>query len=238
MKTTTSQHIAKLSQRLTTIILRLIAITIFIVCSVSFAKTASAQIIQYNDSTFLVSGRIVERNSMASLYAVHVMNMNQRTGTISKIDGRFRILAKENDTIYFSSIGFGRMTLVVSSDILSIEKEVLVYLEEEAIELQSVEIHGKTFAQFREEVLSFRPKPLEFNEQLAKRLETDLEYLGTGKPFAIQGPISFLYENFNEKARLGRAIQRNRERYGNPDDYKDYPIKIGFITEEEERQGL
>lgn len=174
---------------------------------------------------------------MASLYAVHVMNMSQKVGTISKIDGRFRIPAKQGDTIWFSSLGYGRMSLIVTKEILSIEKEPLVYLEEEAIELQSVEIHGKTFAQFREEVLSFRPKAIEFNEQLAKRLDEDLEYLGTGKPFTIQGPVSFLYETFNEKARLSRAIQRNREKYGNPEDYKTYPIKIGFITEEEEQPG-
>ena len=200
----------------------------------SFSSIAQKQ--QHADTNqYVLDGRIVNREDMSSMYLVHIMNLDQGTGTISKIDGRFKIWAEIGDTILLSSVGYEKKKIIVSKSILEYENGVLISMLPQAIQMDEVVIQGKTFAQFRDEFVALKVEPLVIDELILEGIQEQIQLIGPATARGFQGPISFLYERYNKSARLARALEKNREKYGNPYDYKDYPIKINYFSDVEHR---
>ncbi len=72
---------------------------------------------------------------------IHVINRNSLTFTTTNTQGAFRISAKINDSLEFTSIRYKKKTIIVSAQSLQ-EKQLTVYLEEQVNELDEV-IVGK-----------------------------------------------------------------------------------------------
>ena len=84
-----------------------------------------------------VSGKII--NDSLENSAVHIINLSQRSGTITSEDGRFIILAKENDTLLFSSLLYVSKRIIVSSAVYN-GYFLVVKLEKSVNELEEVNI--------------------------------------------------------------------------------------------------
>ena len=53
-----------------------------------------------------IKGKVLNDANDLPIENVHIVNMNQVVGSISKEDGAFSIPARVNDTLYFSYLGW------------------------------------------------------------------------------------------------------------------------------------
>jgi len=192
-------------------------ILLVIVFSSLFSFSQEAE----KDSLFLFKGVIVDDDDLSALFNVHIINKTKRYGSVSSIAGDFRIAAAVGDTVSFSLIGYKTQSLVVVEEYKH-NKNVIVALRFSPIEMEPVVIVGKTFEQFREEFRKLKVIPPMMNEAVEKMFKDKLKNMGPAEG-SIGGPIQFLYDKFNGIERLRRQILNNREKYGNPDDYLDFP---------------
>ena len=68
------------------------------------------------DENQTIQGKVLNDADDAPIENVHIVNMNQVKGSISKEDGSFSIPAKVNDTLYFSYLGFKSIRVRVTND--------------------------------------------------------------------------------------------------------------------------
>ncbi|UOY06985.1 carboxypeptidase-like regulatory domain-containing protein [Muricauda sp. SCSIO 64092] len=71
------------------------------------------------------------------LESVHVINLNKVIGTITDQDGKFRITAAVNDTLYLTYLGFKPQKVRVTNDMFRI-KDTKIFLTELAYALEEV----------------------------------------------------------------------------------------------------
>ncbi|MFY0712849.1 hypothetical protein J1D01_04165 [Seonamhaeicola sp. NFXS20] len=81
-----------------------------------------------------ISGKVI---SKADVENIHVINKTAQTFTITNQAGAFKIMAKVNDTLQFSSIQQGVKNVVVSKGVM-VSKTMLVQLDEQINELDEV----------------------------------------------------------------------------------------------------
>jgi hypothetical protein len=170
---------------------------------------------------------VVDGETMQSLYDVHIINKTRSTGTISMLDGTFRIAATVGDTLKFSFVGYKNKIMVVDSihRIPSIMGNYII-MDFDPMHIELFTVYGKTYEQFKRDFVKLQIVPKTANESYLESIRSDLELLGrpkTGAGPTISGPIQMLYDQLNKKNQLRRKISRNREKYGNPDDYIGLP---------------
>ena len=68
------------------------------------------------DEDQTIKGKVLNDADDTPIENVHIVNMNQVVGSISKEDGSFSIPAKVNDTLYFSYLGFKSIRVRVTND--------------------------------------------------------------------------------------------------------------------------
>ncbi len=87
----------------------------------------------------LIDG-FVESDSV-QLQDIHILNLSTRQGTISNLNGKFRITVSANDTLIFSGIQFHTLGLIVDEKI--IEQRILkIDLKPKIEELTEIELKG------------------------------------------------------------------------------------------------
>ncbi|MEN8124146.1 MAG: carboxypeptidase-like regulatory domain-containing protein [Bacteroidota bacterium] len=96
----------------------------------------SQQIFSQKDRK-LIRGHI--KNDSVSIANVHVINISSNRGSLSNMDGEFKISVKENDTLMFSDIQYMVKKVIINKQHLS-DKELAVKLEFNTNKLDEVVI--------------------------------------------------------------------------------------------------
>ena len=78
-------------------------------------------------------------DNLGSIPNVHIINLNTKQGTFTNDTGEFRILAKPNDTLRLSFVGYKTRNFIVKNNHFGIV-ENKIELEKELIELDEVQI--------------------------------------------------------------------------------------------------
>lgn len=84
-----------------------------------------------------INAIVVNAQSDKPMASVHVINLNQVTGTITNEKGAFTITAAVNDTLYFSYLGFKSQKIRVTNDMFKFEN-TKISLTELAYALEEV----------------------------------------------------------------------------------------------------
>ena len=87
----------------------------------------------------LIDG-FVQSDSM-QLQDIHILNLSTRQGTISNLNGKFRITVSVNDTLIFSGIQFHTLGLIVDEKIVE-ERLLKIELKPKIEELTEIELKG------------------------------------------------------------------------------------------------
>ena len=87
----------------------------------------------------LIDG-FVESDSV-QLQDIHILNLSTRQGTISNLNGQFRITVSVNDTLIFSGIQFHTLGLIVDEEIVD-QKILRIELKPKIEELTEIELKG------------------------------------------------------------------------------------------------
>lgn len=71
---------------------------------------------QAQEENKTIVGKVLNDANDVPIENVHIVNMNQVVGSISKEDGSFTIPARVNDTLFFSYLGFKSIRVRVTND--------------------------------------------------------------------------------------------------------------------------
>jgi CarboxypepD_reg-like domain len=100
----------------------------------SGAKSNNNDLIQF-------SGVVLEGDSLRAVPFTSIIVKNTSRGTISDYYGYFSFVAKKNDTIEFSAIGFNSAQFVIPDTLTTITYSLIQVLRTDTIFLKSVEVY-------------------------------------------------------------------------------------------------
>ena len=82
-------------------------------------------------------GRVISIHDNEPLQSAHIINLNTVEGTITSSEGRFRLPAKANDTLFISYIGYQSVKLKVTNDLLR-GNELEIAIHEKTVRMDEV----------------------------------------------------------------------------------------------------
>ena len=158
----------------------------------------------------VVKGRIMDLATSHPLENACIHNMSTGTMAFSDKNGDFALLAKKNDTLVFSRMGYHLEMLILSDSLLSAKERLSVWLVVHAIMLPSVTIYAmKPYPLFINEIAKEIPTKkidvpgIEIPPEERANYDINNGNLLRGTPLA--SPISALYDLFSRKAKMERV---------------------------------
>lgn len=180
--------------------------------------TRAQSIFSTNDGEKIhITGYVVTSDSLIPMRNVHVISKMAHCGTISNRSGIFRIATKSVDTLWVSSVGFGRRLIPISE---ANERDTLVIrLERDTITLREFVIRPYyDYNTFKEMVINMpsmrMPRELELlQEELKDPWLRKKKVKGDALPTLTMHPIQYLYDHFNKSARRQTKLKHNRRMF-------------------------
>lgn len=196
------------------------------------ASTLLAAQDRSTDSLFYFKGKVVDAEDMSGLYNAHIINKTRQTGTVSALDGSFRVASRLGDTLSLSIIGYHKATIIIKEKHLNRETPVLIPMRFDLVDMEAVTIYGKTFEQFRQDFKTLRITPKTINAMTMRNLDEEMGVLGPSSATGLSGPIQFLYDKFNKTESLRRKLQNNRKKTAYPPEaYEGFPTHPSQIND-------
>mgnify|MGYP001797835621 FL=1 len=94
----------------------------YIVCTILlFSFVCLAQTEETDVMPRDITATVVNAQTGFAMESVHVINLNQVVGTITNQEGKFKIPAVVNDTLYLSFLGFKSQKVRVTNDMFKFE---------------------------------------------------------------------------------------------------------------------
>ena len=103
---------------------------ILLVCTRSFGQV-------------LIKGKLQAKSLEES--TVHIINYSRGTGTVNSDSGNFEIKAAEGDILWFTSVQYEKVEVLISKEILN-EEFLLVILKESVSELEEVQLSNHSLS--------------------------------------------------------------------------------------------
>lgn len=127
-----------------------------------------------------ISGKIV--NDSLENSAVHIINLSQKSGTLTSRDGSFFIMAREKDTLLFSSLLYVPKKIIVSSAIFNgspLNVELGEFVNElEEVNISNIALTGNLDADLDNiKVVKNLPMDIRFSDVKHARFESDVNDL-------------------------------------------------------------
>lgn len=162
-----------------------------------------------------VSGKVLNASTDKVLENVHVVNLSQVIGTITKSDGSFTIPAKVNDTLYFTYLGYKPLKIRVTND-WSKFGEVKIKMTELGIALEEVVVANVQLTGYLE--IDAKRIPIYNNYRYSiSGLNSGYEG-GSKQPNAVNkvlgaifNPADFLYNMFSKRGKELRKLRKMKK---------------------------
>ena len=167
---------------------------------------------QKSTKAIILKGQVVNALDKKVLSAAHILNLNLVIGTITNDKGLFKIVAKANDTILVSYLGFQSIKLKITNDLLK-GNELVISLHEKADEIKEVVIRSTKLIgvleidvnqvpkdRFTRIHISGLPQTYEIGKPVSQNINSPIA--------ALFNPVDFLYNLFGEKPKQLRKLQK------------------------------
>lgn len=167
--------------------------------------TLQAQLVQ-------VSGFIwIRSDSTASIPYANVINKRTGRGIQSSHDGFYTILMAPNDTVEISAIGYKSKKITLPRGYSQNSYHKNIYLDPDIFTLKAYTVSGITWAKFKEAFESMEvveeKKYVTLDPGAVESSAPDKTYFG----YAVNGPISWLYNKLGKKARERDKLEELQE---------------------------
>jgi uncharacterized protein YbaA (DUF1428 family) len=152
-------------------------------------------LVSFGQRKFSITGTVFENDSTTTMPYVYLINQTNGNGTITDYNGRFTLIARNNDTVVFSYLGYARKKFPVSmitnlTD--STKKPLKVVMRRMMVDLAPVTAFSYKIKQ----------NEIDYMKRYVK------QHAAPRAIDALQSPITALYEQFSHK---GRANQKLRD---------------------------
>lgn len=138
----------------------------------------------------------------ASLSEVHVVNKHSLKGTITNVNGRFRLNAAVDDTLVFSLLSHKYLYYRVKES--DFESPLRITLKKEDFLLDEVSI-------FSYKLTSNEPKAMKLRKPAVPEDE-DIKEPGLPSPAGLANPIEAIYQAFSKRMKQLRILEGYKER--------------------------
>ena len=162
----------------------------------------------FSQEVQLLEGEIIADSG--SVANIHIMNLGLEIGTTSNTSGRFKIKARDGDTLFFSAVQFAHKKVVVGG--ASFQKLIVVELKEKFNELQEVQLDNISLSGVLSEDLDKVPESIyeklgwSFPKPRRSSLELALHSAQNG------GNLTSLLNLLNGNFKQLRKAKENNER--------------------------
>ncbi len=162
-----------------------------------------------------VFGKVINAKNDSIINNVNIVNLNSIRGTISNRNGKFKIGAQVNDTLFFSYLGFETIRVKVTQDWIKFG-DVTIAMTEKGIALEEVTVKNISLTGFLE--IDARRAPI-YNKRRYSISGLPQAYeSGSDDPSgvvktinAIFNPADFLYSTFSKKGASMRKLRRIKQ---------------------------
>jgi len=162
-----------------------------------------------------VYGTVVNAKNDSIISNVNIVNLNSIKGTISNRNGKFKIGAVVNDTLFFSYLGYETIRVRVTQDWIKFG-DVTIAMTEKGIALEEVTVQNMALTGFLE--IDAKRAPI-YNKRrysisgLPQAYESGNDDPGSVAKIinSIFNPADFLYSTFSKKGASMRKLRRIKE---------------------------
>lgn len=163
-----------------------------------------------------VKGVVFSVSTSEPLESVNIVNLNQVKGTSTNKQGEFEIVAKVNDTIHFSYLGYKSIKVRVTNDWIKFGS-TKIEMTELALALEEVVVKRLQLTGYLE--LDIAQVPIQSNYRYnISGLPTSGYEAGNNSPSAISkvlgaifNPADFLYRMFGKKGKEMRKLRKMKQ---------------------------
>lgn len=170
----------------------------------------------YSQNNSIVRGKIVNAANDDPMENVNIVNLNQVYGTSTDIEGKFEIIAKANDTLHLSFLGFKSIKVRVTNDWINFGNTTTIELTELALALEEVVVNKLKLTGYLE--VDIKQVPIQKNIRYSiSGLNTGYESsprspsMVTKVLGAIFNPADFLYNIFGKKPREMKKLRKMKK---------------------------
>ncbi|MGY0408741.1 MAG: carboxypeptidase-like regulatory domain-containing protein [Polaribacter sp.] len=180
---------------------------LFILCFFVFLSTFSQE-----KKTATLKGQIINAENKKVLSAASILNLNTVIGTITDDRGFFKIVAKANDTILVSYLGYASIKLKITNDLLKgNELEIALYEKPEKIKeviikstkligVLEVDVKQVPVDKFTRIHINGLPQTYEVGKPRSKNFASPIA--------ALFQPVDFLYNLFGKKPKQLKKLKK------------------------------
>jgi hypothetical protein len=141
---------------------------------------------------YIIHGILTEQDSISPIPFAYVINISTGNGALCNYDGKFSIVAGDNDSLSFSYLGYLKRTILVKN-IKNLNDSVKSFLN--LVLLKNIFLL-KTY-----DVYDFKIKPYE--REYMNRVINRPRITGIN---SLESPISALYDAFSRKGKANRKL--------------------------------
>lgn len=163
-----------------------------------------------------VKGTVISTTTTQPLGSVNIVNLNLVKGTSSDEDGHFNIVARVNDTLHFSYLGFKSIKVKVTNDWLKFG-DVKIEMTELALALEEVVVRQLRLTGYLE--VDILQVPIKTNYRYSISGLSTAGYEGGNNSRrglskvlgSIFNPADFLYNIFGKKPKELKKLRQMKE---------------------------
>ncbi|MHB8259496.1 MAG: carboxypeptidase-like regulatory domain-containing protein [Bacteroidia bacterium] len=151
-------------------------------------------IAQQQPRKYVISGTVLQEDTASAMPYVYLLNSRTGNGTITDYNGKFSIIAQNNDTILFQYLGYARRKYPVAliknlND--SMKQSVKIVMHPTMVNMKNVTVIAN----------KIKPNEIDYMKRYIKQ-NAALKGLD-----AFNSPITALYDQFSHKGRANRKLQ-------------------------------
>ncbi len=132
----------------------------------------------------LLKGIVLQSDSVSTMPFVYVITKSNGNGTMSDNDGRFTLVAKSNDTLICSFVGYRKLIIPVTSVFRDQNGTVRLFMNQQYVNLNTVVINAFKYKSYEREYM---------NEIIDKSKIKRMDY--------ATSPITALYMKFSKEGK-------------------------------------
>lgn len=188
---------------------------LLLVLSLVLSKQSFAQGSGANDGLVQFSGVILAQDSLTPIPFASIMIVNTHRGTVSDYYGFFSFVARERDTIEFSSVGYKKAYFVIPDSLTDNKYSIIQMMVRDTILLQETVIYPwPSREQFREAFLKLQV-PDDDLERAKRNLAME-QLRERARQMPMDGSMNFRHAMHSEYTRLYSAGQLPMNNLLNP----------------------
>lgn len=160
----------------------------------------------------VLKGQVIDSETKKALSASHILNLNSVEGTITNDMGNFEIVARANDTVIVSYLGYSSIKIKITNDLLK-GNELLIALYEKSEEVKEIIIKSTKLIGVLEVDVKQVPKD-KFTRIKINGVRQTYEVPNSKKNDFISPlsslfqPVDFVYKLFGDKPKQLKKLQK------------------------------